>query len=87
MSRGWVGGSTRQWRRVRAFVLARDAYLCQLRLPGCTVRAPLDGGHAHHTRGKAHGDDPRYIVAACESCNLAAGEPAPDPQPIPRTTW
>lgn len=93
MSRSWQGGSTRQWRKVRAFVLTRDGYACQLRLDGvCTGFAE----HAHHTKGRAvTGDDPRYIVAACEACNLATGEPAttgavPDDEPIevrPELMW
>lgn len=64
-------------------VLIRDQYLCQVRLPGCTVRA----NHAHHLDGKASGDDPARIVAACEHCNLATGEPTGDPTPTPRTRW
>lgn len=88
MSAGWAGGSSRRWRRIRAQVLARDGYLCQLRLPGvCTVHAPLEGGHVHHTLGKDRGDDPAHLIAACEACNLAVGEPVPDPAPIPRTVW
>lgn len=102
MSRGWKGGSTRRWRRTRAFVLARDGYRCRAhtdgwcnRVPGkhtCTGRAELTGphaGHAHHTRGKRWGDDPRHIVASCAPCNLHIGDPtkAPDPAPKPRTQW
>lgn len=66
MSKSWEAGSTRAWRRTRARVLARDGYTCQVRLPGCTTRAT----HAHHLDGKAHGDNPARIVAACEHCNL-----------------
>jgi hypothetical protein len=32
---------TPAWRAVRSFVLKRDGYLCQLRLPGCQVRATI----------------------------------------------
>lgn len=33
-------------------------------------------GHAHHVLGrKVTGDDPRYIVAACQHCNLKVGDP------------
>jgi len=54
VSKAWAKGSTRAWRRIRATVLARENYRCQLRLPGCTVM----GDTAHHTIGKANGDDP-----------------------------
>lgn len=85
MSRGWQGGSTRAWRKLRALVLARDAYVCRLQLPGCTTRA----NHVHHTLGKTiTGDDPTYLVAACEHCNLKVGDPTRhNPQPRPMTRW
>lgn len=87
MSRAWAGGSTRAWRRTRAAVLARDRELCQLRIPGiCTVHAT----DVHHTKGRAlTGDDPKYLVASCEACNLRIGDPstAQDPKPAPRTAW
>lgn len=85
MSRGWSGGSTTAWRKIRAEVLARDGHRCQLRLTGCVGVAT----HAHHTLGRAvTGDDPARIVAACEPCNLAVGDPMrTDPMPQPRTTW
>jgi hypothetical protein len=71
MSKGWSGGSTRAWRRTRALVLVRDGYTCQLRLPGCTSLAE----HVHHTRGKALGDDPAYLLSSCAHCNLTLGDP------------
>jgi|SRR3954462_9861986 len=100
MSKGWSGGSTRQWRRVRALVLTRDAaagWGCRAHEDGwcdppgvdphtCTGRPT----HAHHTRGKRHGDDPQHIVASCGPCNLAIGEPDPapvDPPAVPVTPW
>lgn len=45
--------------------------------------------HVHHTAGRgATGDDPRWMLASCESCNLAAGDPArEDPAPRPLTNW
>lgn len=95
MSKAWDKGSTSAWRKVRALVLRRDGYLCQLRVPGvCTVAAPLRGGHAHHIHGRAGGcagcaaDLPSHIVAACAACNLATGEPAPaDPPNRSVTQW
>lgn len=84
MSRAWQGGSTRAWRRIRAQVLIRDGNVCQIRLPGCTTTAE----HVHHTQGRAvTGDDPRFLKAACEHCNLQTGAPPVDPSPTPRTTW
>jgi 5-methylcytosine-specific restriction endonuclease McrA len=84
VSKAWDKGSTRAWRRVRAAVLARDHHTCQLRLPGCTGHAT----HVHHTRGRATtGDDPTYLVAACAHCNLALGEPTPDPPSRGGTQW
>lgn len=87
MSRAWAAGSTRAWRRLRAQILARDGYACQVRLPGvCTHRATC----AHHVLGRAvTGDAPEFLVAACSACNLALGDPSdsPDPAPQPVTTW
>jgi 5-methylcytosine-specific restriction endonuclease McrA len=90
MSNAWRGGSTRRWRRIRAAVLVRDSVrgvpMCQVRLPGvCTVVATC----VHHVKGRAvTGDDPRWLVAACDECNLAVGEPATrTPQPKKVTKW
>lgn len=90
MSSGWEGGSTRAWRRVRADVLAAARYRCQVRTSVCTGDAPLEGGHVHHTLGKAITElDPRYLLAACRACNLHVGDPAknPDPPPVRKTRW
>ena len=86
-SKHWQGGSTRAWRKVRAYVLRRDSFRCQVRMDGCTVRATC----VHHLDGKALGDDPSRLVASCNSCNQAIGDPArtvPDP-PLTetRTPW
>lgn len=95
MSRTWASGSTSAWRKVRALVLSRDGYLCQLKVRGvCTTYAPMMGGHAHHLHGKASGcagcaaDLPSHIVASCRACNLATGEPAAaDPPNRSVTQW
>ena len=73
MPGGWGKGSTRAWRRVRASVLKRDGWRCQVQLPGtCTGVADC----VHHVVGRAvSGDDPRYLVASCTPCNLAIGQP------------
>jgi 5-methylcytosine-specific restriction endonuclease McrA len=84
VSRTWQQGSTRAWRRVRAAILDRDHHQCQIRAPGCTGHAE----HVHHTHGRdTTGDDPRHLVAACAHCNLAIGQPTPDPTPTGGTTW
>jgi 5-methylcytosine-specific restriction endonuclease McrA len=93
---GWEGGSTRAWRKIRAYVLRRDQYRCQLRIAGiCKVRANC----VHHLDGKALGDDPARCVASCTPCNLHVGDPnrardpqthaitARDPEPKQRTAW
>lgn len=80
-------GSTPEWRRVRAQVLARDGYRCQVRLAGCTGEAE----QVHHTLGRlVTGDDPAYLQAACRHCNVKLGDPMkrPDPPALPpRTSW
>lgn len=73
MSRRWAGGSTRAWRKIRAYVLDRDDYRCRLQLPDvCTGVADT----VHHTEDRALvGDDPDYLQAACAACNQARGDP------------
>ncbi len=100
MSKGWAGGSTTAWRRVREYVLRRDAlagWRCRAHEEGWCERSDAaphqctsHATHAHHTHGREQtGDDPAYIVSSCTPCNLAIGDPttAPDPTPIPRTRW
>lgn len=46
--------------------------------------------HAHHTLGRLRtGDDPRYIVGACSTCNLKIGDPQGkgDPDVVAVTNW
>lgn len=77
MSKGWTGGSTRRWRRIRAAVLEENLVTnggrCTLQIPTvCTLTA--DTGH--HTEGREiTGDDPRFVVATCKACNLHIGHP------------
>lgn len=92
MSNAWAGGSTRRWRRTRTRVANRGRWVCQL--CGQPISPHLRDPHPrslaiHHTMGKAHGDDERYLVATHRACNLAAGDPtaAPDPQAQPMTKW
>jgi hypothetical protein len=83
----WEKGSTRNWRRVRALVLLRDNWVCQLKLPRVCVG---NATHVHHTAGRAvTGDDPAWLVAACAPCNLAIGDPTKlnDPPNQAITRW
>lgn len=97
MSRSWAKGSTYRWRRIRKDVLlanqAENKGRCQLnvgvhcarhdrRCPGVCTGLATQG---HHVKGKAHGDDPRYVIAVCRACNLHVGNPrniSPEPRPI-----
>lgn len=61
-----------------------NAGRCTLGLQGCTGRAQ----QVHHTKGReVSGDDPRYLVATCASCNRKAGQPgkrSPKPKRVSR---
>lgn len=84
VSRAWGRGSTRAWRKLRADVFEAQGTRCRLAIPNvCTGLAT----EVHHTRGKAYGDDPAYLVVACRPCNLHVGEPKQDPKPTQRTRW
>lgn len=63
---------THRWRVVKAGVLKRDRYRCQLQLPGCTGRAttvdhvdPVFNGGPHY--------EERNLAASCQSCNARKG--------------
>ena len=73
--RGSRGGSTRQWRKLRARVLARDGYRCQWGLEGCTG----DATHADHVKPRSKGgpDTMANLVASCRNCNLKRGNRTP----------
>lgn len=90
-TRGWAGsGSTTRWRQVRALVLARDGYQCQIKGPRCTgvadtvdhIVALKDGGAMY---------DPAGLRAACLRCNAGRRDDpttAPDPTRVEiRTVW
>lgn len=79
-------GSTHAWRKVRAMVLARDGYECQIRITGiCTGK----GTQCHHLfgRGSSLGDDPSGLVACCQPCNLHVGLSGTDPPARPNEWW
>jgi hypothetical protein len=89
VSKAWAKGSTRQWRRVRALVLANNQATnqgrCTLAIQDvCTGQAQC----VHHELGKAAGDDPRYLKPACNACNWKVGNPATyNPRPRRMTRW
>lgn len=86
MSHAWKGGSSTGWRAIRAAVLSRDQYVCQVQVAGvCTGAAQC----VHHIHGRAiTGDDMRYLQASCTACNLHIGEPnKPDPEIRSVTKW
>jgi hypothetical protein len=86
----WDKGSTRRWRRIRAWVLEQNVITnggrCTVRIKGvCTGVADC----VHHTKGRSvTGDDPRYLAASCTACNLKIGDPARhSPQPKRVSNW
>lgn len=92
MSKNWEGGSTARWRKTRAWVLAVNQEAnrgrCTLAIPGvCTGVADC----VHHVRGRGvTGDDPRYLAAVCQACNLKVGDPTRGvalPQPKRVSRW
>jgi 5-methylcytosine-specific restriction endonuclease McrA len=59
------------WQQIRRQILHRDAYACQIRLPGCTVTAT----EVDHITSLTNGGgrlDPSNLRAACKPCNIAA---------------
>jgi hypothetical protein len=89
MSGSWAKGSTRRWRRIRATILlanqAENAGRCTLNIPGVCAGAATQ---VHHTKGKAYGDDPRHLVAACAPCNRHVGDPTrTNPTPRRVSKW
>jgi Restriction endonuclease len=71
-------GSTRAWRRIRAAVLARDAWRCHwCGRPAATV---------DHLVPRARGgdDNPANLTAACSRCNSSRGAGIRPPGAPPR---
>lgn len=79
-------GSTRAWRRLRAFVLDRDGWRCQLPADDRPGQLCLDlAEHVDHVTPRALGgtDDPANLRAACATHNLRRGAGRPS-TPAPR---
>jgi 5-methylcytosine-specific restriction endonuclease McrA len=78
----WSGLSSRERARVRAAVLARDGYRCQIRTPGiCTTIATT---YDHVVDRAVAGDGLDNGRAACGPCNFSRGKPGrEDPEPRP----
>ena len=61
----------RKSKALTALILHRDNYQCQLRLPGCTVRATVKDHIIPHADGGT--DALHNLQAACEHCNRTKG--------------
>lgn len=81
VSQGWAAGSTRDWRRLRLFVLDRDRWLCQVPVPTlddpdalCLAAANTVG----HLEALAYGGvklcPPELLRAECVRHNSADGQ-------------
>lgn len=70
-------GSTRRWRRIRAWVLNRDGGRCQLLVDeaGDVVETPRP------LTPPAGPDDPAWLRATCPRHNLARGAASTDARP------
>jgi hypothetical protein len=86
MSDAWSGGSTRRWRKLRAYVLLRDGYVCQAPTHPETPRhlatqlrkdCTKTATQVHHLDGREAGliCPPDRLISSCESCNLTLGDP------------
>lgn len=65
----------RAWRRLRAYVLARDQYQCQRMNPLTGIRCGRPATDAGHILDVALGgtDHPANLRAECAHCNRSAG--------------
>lgn len=75
-------GSTRRWRRIRAWVLARDGWRCQVLVDeaGEVLEAPRPA------RPPLGPDDPDWLRATCPRHNLQRGAALTDARPTHRRT-
>jgi 5-methylcytosine-specific restriction endonuclease McrA len=85
-------GSTRTWRRLRRFVLARDGYACQVPVDDAGRLCRALASHVDHIVPRVAGgtDDPANLRAACQPCNLRRGAGHDETTPShnrPEWTW
>lgn len=85
----WRGkGSTSGWRKVRAYILKRDRYECQIKGPRCTVLATAVD-HMAPWFGRPEDVPSNLLRAACEACNKKLRDTHHHDTPAPRkvTRW
>jgi hypothetical protein len=71
VSRAWAGGSTRAWRRLRSYVLARDGWRC---------RMPDDDGAPCGRQLRPKDPDPKHRATVQHLDPIGEGNPKlPDP--------
>lgn len=76
----WKSSTGRgEYRKQRLRVLARDGYVCQLGLPGCTSVATQADHKTPWIPGQIVPDS--ALQAACAHCNSAAGSPESRAEP------
>ena len=61
----------RAWVRIRKLVMMRDHYECQIRMPGCLLRATQIDHRI--PRADDGSDDLENLQAACAVCNRKKG--------------
>ena len=77
-----AAGSTRKWRKLRAFVLVRDGGICHI----CGRAGANSVDHYPVARAHGGGDDPANLAAAHKSCNEARGARVAE-QPVTSRRW
>jgi len=83
VSKAWSKGSTAGWRRLRAAVLARDGYRCQIKAEGCLKLATCVDHIVPKGKGIEH---PSNLRAACQPCNSSRGNGSSS-DPAPSGRW